>query len=333
MPTRKTRNGHTGRKKKPLINVGIHGIQSGQIPLEISSPEIATLAQKVHQVGGNVIGAYHDPFSGHPLLLASLPIDKVEPTPFQRDRSPAHTNKLAEMIQVTGSYLDPILAVPGTNSHFWSPNGGHRLAAAKLLELQQITTLISPDRELAFRILALNTEKAHNLKDRCLEVIRMARELAKEHTNSVEEEFAQVFEAPEFLTLGVLYERDKQFSGSAFRSILKKVDRFSKDKLIESLLVRENYANKIEEIDAELKRIVTELEEKGFKSPYLRMYVVARINPLHSWRSRKKIPETEILSIDDTLASMANKAKEFDLASVKRSDLALASAIMSSEHE
>jgi ParB family chromosome partitioning protein len=277
MPIRKTPSDHHGRKKKPIVKEGIHGIQSLQIPLEISSPEIATLAEKVHQVGGNVIGAYHDPFSGHPLLLASLPIDKVEPTPFQRDQSPAHTSKLAEMIQMTGSYLDPILAVPGTNSHFWSPNGGHRLAAAKLLELQQITTLISPDRELAFRILALNTEKAHNLKDRCLEVIRMARELAKEHANSNEDEFSQVFESPELLTLGILYERDKQFSGSAFRSILKKVDKFVSDKLIQSLVVREKYANKIEEIDTELKRIVSELEEKGFKSPYLRTYVVARI--------------------------------------------------------
>ena len=331
MPIRKSSSGHPGNKKKFPVREGIHGIQSGQIPLETSSPEIAMLAEKVHAAGGNVIGAYHEPFSGHPLLLASLPIDKVEPTPFQRDQSPAHTNKLAEMIQQTGSYLDPILVVPGTDSNFWSPNGGHRLAAAKLLELQQITTLISPDRELAFRILALNTEKAHNLKDRCMEVIRMAHELVQERSNSMEDEFSQIFESPEFLTLGILYERDKQFSGSAFRSILKKVDRFNTIRLGESLLMREKYADKIELIDTELKRVVTELEEKGFKSPYLRMYVVARINPLHSFRSRKKIPEGELLSIDDTLASMAQKAKEFDISSVKKSDLALASAIMSSE--
>jgi ParB family chromosome partitioning protein len=52
---------------------------------------------------------------------------------------------------------------------------------ARCLGLRQLTALVSPDESLAFRILALNTEKAHNLKDRSLEVIRMARELARRH--------------------------------------------------------------------------------------------------------------------------------------------------------
>lgn len=142
MPIRKGTS--SGKKKKSVIPPNTHGIPPDHILLETNSPEISTLVQKVKDVGGNVIGAYHEPFSGHPLLIASLPIDKVEPTPFQRDQSPTHTNKLAEMIQQTGSFLDPILTVPGNDSLFWSPNGGHRLAAAKLLELQQITTLISP---------------------------------------------------------------------------------------------------------------------------------------------------------------------------------------------
>ncbi len=331
MPVRKGTS--SGRKRKSIVAPNTHGIQSDRILLETNSPEINTLVQKVKDVGGNVIGAYHEPFSGHPLLIASLPIDKVEPTPFQRDQSPSHTNKLAEMIQQTGSFLDPILTVPGTDSQFWSPNGGHRLAAAKLLELQQITTLISPDRELAFKILALNTEKAHNLKDRCVEVIRMARELTSEHKDAIEKDYSNIFETPEFLTLGILYERDKQFSGGAFRPILKKVDKFINMNLSESLKEREKYADQIELIDSELKRITSELEQKGFKSPYLRIYVVARINPLQSFRSRKKIPENEIPSITETFEKMTRNARDFDITTVKRSDLALTSAIMSSEHE
>ena len=84
--------------------------------------------------------------------------------------------------------------------------GRHRLAAAKLLGLRQITALISPDEALAFRILALNTEKAHNLKDRSLEVIRMARALAEARPRAKESDFASEFEAPELLTLGIVYE-------------------------------------------------------------------------------------------------------------------------------
>ena len=69
------------------------------------------------------------------------------------------------------------------------------MAAGKVLGLKQITALISPDETLAYRILALNTEKAHNLRDRSLEVIRMARSLAKRHSVSKEAQYSAEFES------------------------------------------------------------------------------------------------------------------------------------------
>ena len=41
-----------------------------------------------------MIGAYCEPLGRNPLLLAALPIERVEPTPFQRDLSDAHYKKL-----------------------------------------------------------------------------------------------------------------------------------------------------------------------------------------------------------------------------------------------
>jgi len=41
------------------------------------------------------------------------------------------------------------------------------------LGAKSITALVVTDREVAWQILALNTEKAHNLKERSLEVIRI----------------------------------------------------------------------------------------------------------------------------------------------------------------
>lgn len=322
-----------GKSKKKATFQSKNHPSADQIPLEKDSPEIVTLYEKVNSAGGKVIGAYHEPFSGHPLLIASLPLSKVEPTPFQRDQSVAHTEKLAEMIKETDYYMDPIVTVPGTDSTFWSPNGGHRLAAAKLLNLQQITSIVSPDRELAFRILALNTEKAHNLKDRCLEVIRMARELVKEKPDKAEKEFAQIFETPELITLGVLYERDKRFSGGAFRPLLKKVDTFHTEPLKESMVKREGYADQIECIDVEIKRIVEELEQKGFKSPYLRTFVVARINPLYTGRFRRKTEADQTMSITEAFSKMLERACNFDVSKVKHSDIALTAAIASGEQE
>ena len=75
--------------------------------------------------------------------------------------------------------------------------------------------------------MALNTEKAHNLRDRSLEVIRMARSLAARHTRAKEADFASQFESPQLLTLGLVYEQAARFAGGAYSSFLQKVDRFS----------------------------------------------------------------------------------------------------------
>ena len=137
------------------------------------------LAAQINAAGGAALGAYRDPLGGRPLVVASLPLTAVQPTPFQRDLSPTHTKRLAAKIDEAGAFLDPLIVVRGADGGLWTPNGRHRLAAAKVLGLRQITALVSPDESLAYRILALNTEKAHNLKDKSLEVIRMARSLAK----------------------------------------------------------------------------------------------------------------------------------------------------------
>src|SRR5580658_7807561 len=155
------------------------GLSAAEVAVALDSPAVAALVALVREAGGAAIGAYREPLGGRTLLLASLPLAAVQPTPFQRDLSPTHTKRLAAKIDETQAFLDPLIVVRGEDGRLWTPNGRHRLAAAKVLGLKQITALISPDESLAYRILALNTEKAHNLKDRSLEVIRMARNLAK----------------------------------------------------------------------------------------------------------------------------------------------------------
>jgi len=253
--------------------------------------------------------------------LASLPLNAVQPTPFQRDLSPAHTKRLAAKIDETAAFLDPLIVVRGEDGRLWTPNGRHRLAAGKVLGLKQITALISPDESLAYRILALNTEKAHNLKDRSLEVIRMARNLAKRRGREREAQFAAEFEAAELLTLGIVYQMSARFAGGAYSAFLKKVDRFSDRTLAASLRQREDYAARLTEIDARVKGIIAGLQARGFKSPYLRNYVVARINPVRFHKTRKGDTQPP-MPIAQALTRMAAAARNFNLGSVSNSDLA-----------
>ncbi len=325
----------TGRKKAPARKrltpaSQKRGLAAGEISLALDDRDVAPLVAEVAAAGGTAIGAYHEPLSGRPILLASLPLKSVDPTPFQRDLSPTHTKRLAKKIEESGSFLDPLIVVRGADGRLWTPNGRHRLAAAKVLGLQQITALVSPDEDLAFRILALNTEKAHNLKDRSLEVIRMARALAARRPRAKESSYAAEFEEPQLLTLGIVYEQNKRFAGGAYSPFLKKVDRFTDATLPAGLRKRTDYAARVTEIDARVKRIIEALRERGFKSPYLRTYVVARINPVRFHRAKKGDTKPP-MAMAAALTRMAASAKKFNMDSVKPGDLALVAAVASDE--
>ncbi len=306
------------------------GLAAADIVLEFESPDLAPLVEQVRSAGGAAIGAYHEPLSGRPLLLAALPLSAVQPTPFQRDLSPTHTKRLASKIEEAGAFLDPLIVVCGQDGKLWTPNGRHRLAAAKILGLRQIMALVSPDEDLAFRILALNTEKPHNLKDRSLEVIRMARNLAIRRPAARETDFAAEFESPELLTLGLVYEENSRFAGGAYGPFLRKVERFSERRLSASIREREGFAARIAGIDIEVRRIIAGLQARGFVSPYLRNYVVARINPLRFNRVKKGAAEPP-MPLAAALTRMAAAARKFDLGSARPGDLALVAAIVGEE--
>lgn len=333
MPPKKT------QKKKPAAAAARkrlkpasirRGLDAAEIVLEPGNEAIAELSALVAEAGGAPIGAYREPLSGNPVLVAALPIAAVEPTPFQRDLSPTHTKRLAAKIEESSSFLDPLIVVRGADGRLWTPNGRHRLAAAKLLGLKLVTALVSPDENLAFRILALNTEKAHNLKDRSLEAIRMAQALAARDKAGKETDFAAELEEPALLTLGLCYLEDKRFAGGAYHPFLRKVDRFSSKSLAVSLRDREGQAARILEIDAEVKRIIAALQKRGFKSPYLRTYVVARINPVRFHRA-KKGDTAPPMPVAAALTRMAASARKFDVASVRERDLALVAAVAPAE--
>lgn len=321
------RKGKGKGKRAPKLapNAVKRGLSATEVALGLDHPDIAAVVELVQQAGGAPLGAYREPLGGRPLLLASLPFSEVQPTPFQRDLSPTHAKRLAAAIEATAAFLDPLIVVRGEDGRFWTPNGRHRLAAAKVLGLKQITVLISPDETLSYRILALNTEKAHNLKDKSLEVVRMARNLAKRQPTRTELSLAAEFEAAELLTLGLVYEQNARFGGGAYSPVLKKVDRLTSKPLAASLRERAAYAMRIQEIDSEVKRIVGELQARGMKSPYLRSYVVARINPVrfHKVKAGDKKP---VMPIAQALLRMAAAAKKFDLGKVNMSDLAFVAA-------
>jgi ParB family chromosome partitioning protein len=297
------------RKKKPRTKkkAGSRGLTPAELAEGTPSAEVTQLAAAIAKDGGVVLSTYREPLSGDWVLFAGLPIDKVDPTPYQRDLSPAHVKKLQHAIDQLGRYLDPIIAVRA-GSGYWTPNGHHRLHAMKRVGARSITALVVPDPIVARRILLLNTEKAHGLKERALEVPRLAEALAK-MDDRPESEFEVEFEEPSLITLGLGYDENPRLAGATYHSVLKRVESFFDDKLSKALAVRRKRAKRLLALDAAVGEIVTELKAKGFQSPYLRPFVVARINPLR-WKKGSA-------DFDETMDTMIDAAKKFDASKVK----------------
>jgi len=98
---------------------------------DVSGAEgLAGLVARVEHDGGVVLAKYREPLGGHALLLVALPIEKVSPTPFQRDVSDAHVRKLTRAMDKTKRFLDPLIVV-AADGMFWTPNGNHRLTALR----------------------------------------------------------------------------------------------------------------------------------------------------------------------------------------------------------
>ena len=315
----KTRASGSRRRRKPA---GVVSTGLAATDLQAAAPpgEVASLHQAIDGDGGKVLSIYREPYGGRWLVLAALPIELVEPTPYQRNLSDTHVRKLEGVIGKIGRFLDPIIAVrltkPDHAAKYWTPNGNHRLSAMKTLGAKSIVAIVVPEATAAYQILALNTEKAHNLREKALEVIRMYKELAL-LDEAEEEVYALEFEEPALITLGLCYEERPRFSGGAYHPVLKRVEEFLKKPLRKALEARRERARTVLALDDTIIKQVEALKAKGLTSPYLKSFVVARVNPI---RFRPK--DAPPLSFDEALDRMTAAAEKFNPEKIKLDDLA-----------
>lgn len=309
----------TVRKRRKLP-----GRAGGLLAAELSQGTPSVAAEELRTAigldGGKVLATYREPFNGHWTVFAALPIELVEPTPYQRNLSDAHVRKLERVIVKLGRFLDPIVVVrketKDSVARYWTPNGNHRLSAMKTLGAKCIVGLVLPEASVAYQILALNTEKAHNLRERALEVIKMYQELAT-FDEATEETYALEFEEPALITLGLCYLENGRFSGGAYHPILRRCEQFIKKPLKAALLTRSERARALIELDSKVVEKVEALKAKGLTSPYLKSFVVARINPLR-FRPKDAAP----LGFDDVLDRMAKAVAKMNLERIKAEDVA-----------
>jgi ParB family chromosome partitioning protein len=296
------------------------------VDLAIGGPPaaVARLTEAVAADGGSVLAIYREPLGGHTLLLVALPIEQVAPTPFQRDVSDAHVRRLERAMDKTKRFLDPVIVVRDERAagaggaspfRYWVPNGYHRLTALRELGAKTVLGLLVPEPSVAYQILALNIEKAHNLRERAIGVVRMFRDLVAFSSDTTEEDYALEFEEPALITLGFAYEKRPRLSGGAYHPLVRKTDAWLPGRLRAAATEREARADALLALDDAVTAVVNGLKERGFASPYLKTFVVARVNPL-------RFSKGEPPALLDLLAAMTSRARGMKLDRIRPEDVA-----------
>lgn len=308
------------RGKRAPAAAGSTGLSADDVT-HLSDASADALAQLIEKDGGKVLAKYRDPLFGKPVVFAAIPLELVERTVFQRDVSQAHVDKLVDAMKRTGAYLDPVIAVrnakgsilDANDTKYRSPNGGHRLAALARIGARCVTALVIPDEKLAFKILALNTEKAHALKEKALEAIRMLRALAPFGGN--EDNWMGELEEPNLVTIGAAYEKRPRLSGSAYNPLTKRIDSWLTMPVQQALTERTRRGDKLIELDDVVTPLVDELKSRGFDTPGVRQVVMSRIAHLPPKGARLEG------TFDEVFDKAIDKAKNFDVASINADDV------------
>jgi ParB family chromosome partitioning protein len=147
----------------------------------------------------------------------------------------------------------------------------------------------------------------------------MARALAGSRASSGEPErsFEFEFELPSFLTLGAAYDERPRLSGGAYSPILRRVDDFLDEPMSKALKERERRGKKILKLDDAVTAVVEKLKAKGLTSPYLKPFVVARVN-------YTRFSKATSFDFDETLDKIIASAQKFNTDRISQQDVAKA---------
>jgi ParB family chromosome partitioning protein len=262
--------------------------------------------EEIKNDGVKILSVYQEPYKGQFQIFALIPIEMIKAAPFQRNLSEPHVRKLAEAITRAGRYLDPIIVVRNKKGEYWTPNGHHRKEAAQVLGIKELPVILLLEEDAGRYVLAMNVEKAHTVKDKSLEVIKLYEELLNEKPEELENEFAAIFESGAYATMGLLYREKEKFSGSAYENLLKKIDNFFEEPISKAYKLRQDRAKLLYEVDAYVEEKVNELKERGITHPFLKAAVVSSANPI----KRRKLIEASYEEILEKLKDNLLKVSE-----------------------
>src|SRR5688572_1220732 len=80
------------KPKKAKAAAGSVGLTAAEVASGTPPAEVTKLEKAIEDADGKALAIYREPLGGHWVALAALPIDKVKPTPYQRELSKTHAD-------------------------------------------------------------------------------------------------------------------------------------------------------------------------------------------------------------------------------------------------
>ena len=218
----------------------------------------------------------------------------------------------------TKRFLDPIIAVRERRrpnaATYWTPNGYHRLTALKELGAKTMLALLVPERAVAYQILALNIEKAHNLREKAIGVRRMYARSGRDRRRQGRGLRARIRRAGagdaglRLRGAGTAFGRRLPFHPAQGRRWLPGAcGRAGRAR-------RRGAAPAARARRCGRQAVVAGLKQRGFTSPYLRT---------SSWPASTRCASSRaIASLHELLAAMTKRARGMNLDKIRAEDIA-----------
>ena len=104
-------------------------------------------------------------------------------------------------------------------------------------------------------------------------------------------------------------------SGGAYLPVLRRIEDFLDEPMAKAMKERERRAAKVLKLDDAVAKVVASLKTKGLTSPYLKPFVVARVNPIRFSKSTE-------FDFDEVMDKMIASTVKFNVERVKQEDVA-----------
>lgn len=257
------------------------------------------------------VGEVLEPIKGYVQEIMVVPIHKLKVVSLQRKPSKFMVQRLTESMRKVG-FITPVIAVKGEVDEYIIIDGQHRFLAAKEAGVKELLCIIVP-KKYAHDLMELNIEKQMSIREKAYVALNVYRAYMNEEPSMMEDDprIIDSIELPYYVTLGLAYEGNQRFFGSAYESILKRIDSFLSIPLMDALKERERRAKVILSVDEVARRVVEKLKEMGITHQFIYGEILSFCSPMGRKRKVEEDFNEFFEKVKENLKSLMDNPERF----------------------